>query len=271
MNLWIIRNGEKEGPLTDYEIRARIENGELDADTPAWHEPLDGWKTLGEIHLFDHSLHPQGPAANPTGNPAGDNSAAPIQAHLIRRFWARWLDLYLFSGLWWLAMWAGGRDIGQLLSQPWIMLLHYAPWFAIEAVLVSRFATTPGKWLMRLKVLNLDGSRLSLQASILRAARVLLMGIGFGVQGLCLVCQGFACFSTRSHGRSLWDRAGGHFVDGPPVGQRRIAGYVAALILALWLQTIVLTPYIIETMEKNFPEQAEAMKANPPWHLPKRN
>jgi len=272
MNIWIIRNGEKEGPLTDYEIREKIESGELDASTPAWHETLDAWKTLGDIQLFDHSLHPNATPPEPVRNeaPARDSSDTTPNPHLFRRFWARWLDLYLFSGIWWLAMWAMGRDIGQLLTQPWIVLLHYAPWFAIEAMLISRFATTPGKWLLKLKVLNLDGSRLSLQASMLRAGRVFLMGIGFGLAGLCLLCQAFACFSVNRFGSPLWDRAGGHFLDGPPAGQFRITGYVMALLFAIWLQTIVLTPYIIEEMEQNFPKQAEAMKANPPWHLPKK-
>lgn len=273
MNIWIIRNGEKEGPLTDYEIREKIESGELNASTPAWHETLDAWITLGDIQLFNHSLHPNATPAGPTGKetPARDTDDSSQNPHLLRRFWARWLDLYLFSGIWWLSMWVTGRNIEQLLIQPWIMLLHYAPWFAIEALLISRYATTPGKWLLNLKVLNLDGSQLSLQASIIRSARVLLMGIGFGLTGLCLLCQAFGWFSAKRLGRPLWDRAGGHFLDGPPVSQFRITGYVIALLFSIWLQTIVLTPYIIETMEKNFPKQAELMKDNPPWHLPKRS
>ena len=52
MDIWIIRNGEKAGPIHDYEARRKIEAGELTRDIPAWHEGLDAWRPLGEIPLF---------------------------------------------------------------------------------------------------------------------------------------------------------------------------------------------------------------------------
>lgn len=266
MNIWIIKDGDKAGPFPDYEIRSMIEAGEIDGDTPAWHDRLSDWKTIADLDLFENELKP---APRPTPPPI---PAAPLtNPHLIRRFWARWLDLYLFGGIWWLAMWAAGRDIGMLLTNPWIMLGQYVPWFALEAYLIHRFATTPGKWLLGIRVLNLDGSHLSLPISIRRASRVLFIGIGFGVQPFSLICMLLGYFSTRKLGQSLWDRAGGHFLDCKPLHPARISTYALALFFSIWLQVIVLTPYIIESAGKSMsPEQVEILKNNPPWHLPKR-
>ena len=52
MDIWIILDGEKIGPIHDFEIRRKIEAGELSATTPAWHEGLAAWKPLVEIELF---------------------------------------------------------------------------------------------------------------------------------------------------------------------------------------------------------------------------
>ena len=52
MDIWIIRNGEKTGPFRDFEIRHKIEDGELSPTTPAWHDGLPAWQPLGEIDLF---------------------------------------------------------------------------------------------------------------------------------------------------------------------------------------------------------------------------
>jgi hypothetical protein len=64
MDIWIIRNGEKTGPIHDYEVRHKIEDGQLEPTTPAWHEGLPAWMPLGEIDLFrrEFQLHPQSTA-----------------------------------------------------------------------------------------------------------------------------------------------------------------------------------------------------------------
>ncbi len=56
MDIWIIQNGEKIGPIHDFDVRKMIENGELPAATPAWHEGLTAWKPLVEISLFEREL-----------------------------------------------------------------------------------------------------------------------------------------------------------------------------------------------------------------------
>lgn len=277
MDIWIIQDGEKTGPIHDFEIRRKIENGELPASTPAWHEGLDAWKPLIEIELFQREFDKPEPAANDPGTspqpPRDDVVPPPLpeQPHLVRRFWARWLDLYLFAGIWWIAMWAAGRDIGMILQHQWIILFHYIPWFVLETFLIHRFATTPGKWLLGIRVVNNDSSLLSLAESTRRAARVLFIGIGFGWGILALICQLMSWFTTKRLGRPLWDHAGGHRLETTPLHPVRLVAYVITLFAALQLQMIVVSPYIMETAAKAFPSFKEQFEKSPPWHLPKRH
>ncbi len=263
MDIWIIQDGEKTGPIHDFEVRKKIEAGELPATTPAWHEGLEAWKPLIEIDLFSREFDKPAVAVGTSASSPEPASGRPVppplpdQPHLVRRFWARWLDLYLYAGVWWIAMWAAGRDIGMILNHPWIILLLYVSWFVLEAFLLHRFGTTPGKWLLGLRVANHDGSMLSLAESTRRCARVLFIGIGFGWMPLALICQIIAWVTTKRLGRPLWDHVGGHRLEAIPMEPMRIVTYVFALFTALLLQLIVLFPYALEKSAEDNPEIKE--------------
>lgn len=293
MDIWIIRDGEKIGPLHDFEIRRKISDAELPATTPAWHEGLDAWKPLVEIELFrrEFELLPQNdqpqfeppaprsqPELRPTA-PSPDESQdepvtslpLPVKPLYLRRFWARWFDLSLYSGVWWLAMWAAGQDIDAALRNGWVMFFQYVPWFVLEALLLHHHATTPGKWLLGLRVVNLDASRLDLAASTRRSVRVLFTGIGFGWGLLAVFCQAMSYVVARHLGNTLWDQSGGHRVLSAPVPPKRIASFVLLFFGALQLQLIVISPYLLEEAGKSFPALKKAYEENPPWHLPQRS
>ncbi|MFZ9936908.1 MAG: RDD family protein [Luteolibacter sp.] len=274
MDFWIIENGEKSGPLPDFEVRSRIRAGVLTGETPAWHEGLSDWRPLAEIPLFARDF--ENPDESPTSEPETASELPPplpqrppvSTPHLIRRFWARWFDLYLYSGLWWLGMWAAGRDIGAVLENVWLILLQYLPWFAIEAFLLHRFGTTPGKWLLGIHVRNDDGSPLALGAATRRAMRVLFLGIGLGWGIIALLCQLMAFFTTRRLGKPLWDMAGGHRLETAPLHPAKIAAYLPGLFIALQMQLIVVWPHINQQMKETFPALRERIERHPPWHLP---
>ena len=277
MDIWIIQNGEKVGPIHDFDVRKKIEHGELPATTPAWHDGLAAWKPLVEIDLFAREFErPIEVRDSPSALPAEDDErpvppSLPDTPVLLRRFWARWFDLYLFAGVWWIVLWATGRDIEATLTNPWVMLFQYVPWFVLETLLLHRFATTPGKWLLGLKVVNHNGTRLDLADASRRSARVLFIGLGFGWGPLSLVCQILAFFNAKHLGRPLWDHAGGHRVTAVPLNPLRITGYVLVLFAALQLQMIVVAPYVFDAAGKAFPSLKEQFDRNPPWHLPKNS
>lgn len=274
MDIWIILDGEKKGPLHDFEIRRKIEEGELSGSTPAWHEGLGEWKPLEEIDIFTREFER---AAAPATEPVVFQEERrtppplPVPVHYGRRFWARWLDITLYCSVWWFGMWLSRQNIESALLNPWIMLFRLIPWFIIEILLIHYFATTPGKWLFGLSVRNKDGSKLSLGDSMLRGLRVLFTGIGFGWDLLCVFCQALSFFTAKRLGAPLWDHAGGHQVTAKPLNPISLIAVVFLFAGACYLSFLIIAPQVLKISGNVTPPEFKAMfDEGLPWHLPKR-
>ncbi len=275
MEIWLIINGKRSGPYPDYEIRSRIEHGQMTSEEMVWHEGLPEWTPVGELELFRNSLEQQEqvPEVVPPPLPKAymeRSASAKPSPYLARRFWARWMDLTFYSGLWWLGMYLGGRDISAALDNTSLVFSMFLPWFAIEAWLIHRIGTTPGKWLMGLKVSNEDGSPLVLKQSIWRGLRVLIVGVGFGWLPLALLCQTMSWFTTRHLGKPIWDYMGNHKVEAGLLSPFRIVVLVAVFIGAIMLQNAVLGPHTKEIMAEMFPQHKELYENNNEWFFPVR-
>ncbi len=273
MEIWLILNGKRSGPYPDYEIRGRIEHGQMTSEEMVWHEGLPEWTPVGELELFRNSLEQQAPALVPPPLPKAYmeiNAVAKPESHLARRFWARWTDLTLYSSLWWLGMYYSGRDISAVGVNLWVLMSMFLPWFAIEAWLIHRFGITPGKWLMGLKVSNEDGSLLALKESVWRGLRVMIAGIGFGWGLLAILCQTMSWFTTRRLGKPIWDFLGKHKVEAEPLAPFRVAALVFLFIAAFGLQMAIRIPQEENRMVEQFPESKEAFDRIDKWYFPVR-
>ncbi len=291
MQIWLILDGEKHGPFSDFDVRRDIESGRYDADTPAWHEGLPNWSTLGEIAIFRSEFNEDNPPA-PQPQPADAETppplpdTAPSQApqpapapapeaagnlHLLRRFWARWTDLQLYIAAWWLFLYFTNADVGALFSNPWFLLLQLLPWLPIEAAMIRHYGTTPGKWILGIHVRNDDGSHLDGRQAATRTLRVLVAGIGLGWGVIAPICQAASYWITRRIGRTLWDHLGGHRVGFSPVRGTRYLAVAALIYIALQLQFAVLAPHMVPMYQEQFPALREYFENNPPRHFPPRH
>lgn len=276
MEIWRIVGGKRSGPYPDYEIRGMIEKGGMEANDRVWHEGLDEWTRVDQVGifkgLFEQKPIPVTPPPLPEDAAESGGKAVLVKPkiHLIRRFWARWMDLFVYGSLWWLALYLGGRDLGVASMNPWLMLTMYIPWFVLEAWLIHRFGTTPGKWLMGLAVRNDDGSLLSLKAAIWRSLRVLVTGIGFGWRWLSPLCQTMSWFTARRIGKPVWDYVGGHKVIGSELNPYKLMGLIFGFLAAMSLQFSVLGPHIEAAVVKENPELAQYYKAWHRFYLPRR-
>lgn len=273
MEIWLILNGKRSGPYPDYEIRSRIEHGEMTSEEMVWHEGLPEWTPVGELELFRNTLEKQVPASVPPPLPKAyteETVKEKPKAHLARRFWARWTDLTIYSALWWLGMYLGGRDIGLAIGNLWLLISMFLPWFAVEAWLIHRFGQTPGKWLMGLKVSNEDGSALALKESIWRSLRVMITGIGFGWGLLAILCQAMSWFTTRRLGKPIWDYLGNHKVEAEPLKPLRSAVLVFVFIGAAQLQMAVRGPHEEKILAEQFPQYKDFFERGEKWHFPVR-
>ncbi len=258
MDFWLIRNGEKTGPLPDYEIRSKIESGELGPEDPAWSDGMPNWVPLKTIalfsELFERSIEMGEPGPTDFSPPPPPLPELPDPPAVYRRFWARWFDLFVYGALWWLAMWSSGKDLKALLVSPWLLVLHLVPWFLIETMMIHHFGTTQGKALLGLSVVNADGSRLTYGQSLRRSFRVMFAGIGFGLTLISPICQLMSWFTVRRTGGTLWDRAGGHRVRVGPLRPLKVTALVLGLFIAVEIEANLLAPTMEEIMVKDFPE-----------------
>jgi len=291
MEVWLIQNGNKFGPIHDYVIRERITTGDLGADDFVWHEGLAGWTRLGEIELFCGDLErvedrlveidtfKDKSKDVDAGASVGEEDSTLKQEnrpalndkkprHLVRRFWARWLDLMAYTAVWWLLMYWLGRDIGAAIRNPWIQLSIYIPWFMVEAWMIQKFGTTPGKWLLGLKVRNDDHSLLTLKAAIWRSIRVMITGVGFGWGLLAVLCQAMSWFTTKRIGRPVWDFLGGHQVIVKPLNGFKVAAVVVLFLISLQLQMAVRGPHEQEIILESYPSWEKFFKDGNPWYFP---
>ena len=278
MEIWLIRNGKRSGPYPDYEIRNRIEHGEMAPEEKVWHEGLAEWTPAGEVELFRKHFGERKPTATPPALPQEYLEQVLKQAagmkprlHLGRRFWARWMDLTAYSALWWLGMYFSGRDIEAAIANLWILLTMYLPWFAFEAWLIQRFGTTPGKWLMGLRVVNDDGSKLDFKPAVWRSLRVMVTGIGFGWLLLAVLCQAMSWFTARRLGKPIWDHIGGHKVVARDIGVFPIIATTFAFAFSFLIQFGVLGRYATKPgMEDMTPEQRVIMQQWEKLYFPER-
>jgi uncharacterized RDD family membrane protein YckC len=269
MEVWLIQDGERAGPFPSFEIERRIREGDISPDQPAWVEGMGkAWKPLGEIRQFRKVFEAfvdgpveSAPLAGAVAAPAVEPPALPAQAvttaELMRRFWARWFDLHLFGLCWWAAMRWAGHDLVDLMSDMWVLVWQMLPWFAIEAMLIHLWGTTPGKALLGIRVAQANGKPPSIGASVWRSFRVWAMGLGLGMPLVVIFCQGLSFWISRRIGRPLWDTAGDHRVRAGRVSPVRVAVFVGLFMVMIGLRGWVLMPAV----EELYGEQLESIRS----------
>ncbi len=121
------------------------------------------------------------------------------------RYAARLLDMAVFS---FLALGTAGlfglhlRPDQAFLLEIFLLAL-YVP---VEALVMSKFGTTPGKALLRIRVVREDGRPLDLSTAMNRAVMVWWRGWGIGVPLVSFVALIVAFSKLMSTGQSTWDR-----------------------------------------------------------------
>ncbi len=215
MEFWIIKDGEKEGPLLDFDLRSRIRAGEVTAEQKVWCSALDEWTPLGEVGLFTNEFE----ITKVTEENVDDylsqvdreieepvvQSGLPSEIHLWRRFAARWFDYLVFLALLFSVIAITGIDLAGLqrnLFFPFVMIL---PWLFVETTLLHFWGTTPGKWLTGLQVRDAEGRKLSAGASFTRTMRVMILGMGFAQPLFREVCHLISLWLAVKKKIVMWD------------------------------------------------------------------
>jgi uncharacterized RDD family membrane protein YckC len=143
-----------------------------------------------------------------------DPSIAPLRTYLLQsgppwlRWGARMVDMWLLV----LLLGALPINVDSFVSFDVTALQRMLPGFLlilIEALLLSRVAATPGKWLFGITVVQKNGGRLAVSESFRRSFSVYFLGLGAGV---LTPIAAWSLWRIASKGETAWDHSVGTVV-----------------------------------------------------------
>jgi uncharacterized RDD family membrane protein YckC len=156
--------------------------------------------------------------------------------------------------LWWVLVWTLALASGHLtlwdliLAPPFFVIGAALLWIPVEAGLLAKLGTTPGKWMLGIAITDDLGLRLSYQAALKRSALVQLTGSAIGLSlymlpGLISVYANLTLIPMiqamlgwvmyQRTGSTLWEQAANSRIQHTPV---RAFGIVCSVVtLVLWI------------------------------------
>jgi hypothetical protein len=156
------------------------------------------------------------------------------------RLQARFFDYSLFFAIL--------QILTRSVHWPWIeryVLLEFLAWVPFEAVLLTIFGTTPGKWLLGIKLKKSTiRQRIDIRTAFKRAFLVWFRGVGLGVWYITFFCM-LAAFRRLQVWRiTSWDRDAHTFVTYHPVAKWRVyfvslTVFVGMLFYSFWKKNLV--------------------------------
>ena len=230
MEIYIRRDESPDGPYSIEQVQDLLAQGMIRLDEWAQVKGESRWQPLHEIPAVHFKPAPIVHPAFEIPDEAPDAITDGPQARPWIRYWARTLDLLVFG--------IGGGAIFAIIAPEALeapvadRLLGFAVpilWIPIEAAFLSSFGATAGKALLRIKVVNPDGSKLSYPQSLKRSINVWLRGLGIGIPMVSVVSMILAYKSLTDTGKTSWDRIGSYRVRHRQIGAVR--GAIAVIIL----------------------------------------
>lgn len=135
-----------------------------------------------------------------------------------RRYFAKTIDLAIFSNVTGIAF---GILVGltrpDLLEGSWIALIAFsvvAVVFAspLEALCLSHYKTSFGKFLMATKVVGGDGGKISFSKAFKRTIKSYAVGLAFAIPFVSLLTMGASFSKLENDGVTWWDETENTYV-----------------------------------------------------------
>ena len=248
--------GGQKGPLTQFQVISGIRDGSLKGDELAWTKGFSEWVPLKQIEDFA-GYWPVTPEVIEQAQAA--RQIARIELDKPRpwlRFAARMVDYLWFTTTLWMLM-------GAMLPQAalaWVVKMYFkgAPfdplflllYVPLEAWLLSRRGTTPGKALLCMQVRTSDGGLPTYRQALARALHVYVRGVAMGLFLISILTMNYARVRLMRRKITSWDESLGLRVEhGEPEGWRILLLLIMAFFMVLGAAlAFSTTPEMIEAM-----------------------
>src|SRR5690349_7093693 len=231
MRIYVQSESGTDGPYSLEQVQYLLDHGALTSDRTAWVEGTPDWIPLSQVKgLYVRSASEVGSGLIREGD----------QTRPWVRYWARAIDMILVWTIVFIPFGivfreaAQNRFVDQLLQFVVLSL-----WIPFEALLLSTVGYTPGKALLRVKVSNRDGSKLSFDQAVSRSGGVWWKGHGTGlIPFVTLITYVMAFQRLTNKGITAWDQSGDFLVSHRKVGMVRVFAAIAILAFFVGLNVI---------------------------------
>ena len=266
MKVWLLINEEKSGPFETFDIRDRIDSGELTQETLCWYQGAASWVPLGDVAQFEtmfdlaeevSELITPPPIPESVKNQtekikkaiAEELSKAP-PLYAVRRFFARIHDYLLYMVLIFVVFQDKVIEMAQGDSVLPLLAVGFA-YVLLDAIMIHVWKASPGKFLLGLRTTDALGHAIPLKFSVLRSLRVWILGLGMGIVEIWPFSLAISWFLSRRFGYFLWDTPNRYRVVARPFSGIHVLVYVASIFAMSFLLNVSLPEDMIEEMKKD--------------------
>ena len=270
MQIYWIHKGQRCGPVSVPDILAKIQLGELSPDSLGWHSGCTEWLPLRDLPALADFLNtpsPEEPEEAPAAAP--DQPTPPDDQFQLKvmlpgpgiRFLARLADLALYA--------TAVLTVMYVLQVPYNRYfqpgtpLFWLPMIFIEAFMLIRWRTTPGKRWLGIGFQSIRGS-LTYGAALMRSMLVFILGIGCMNPIFALVTMALSYIGVSRRGVTLWDlRSGTLPMVGKSPSQGKIIFVIIFLFISVQLCSLYLQPWLpdmLQELQENSPEAAHMLE-----------
>lgn len=240
---WFYLDGDvRRGPFSFHQIKEAFQAGTLTLDTRVWREGMDTPQPIGQVAEMATILKPDPVPVEEV------RSARPTRAAPWSRFVARHIDLMLYQ-LPLVLVFYVSADAAAFLEDITFGLINRAPGgmlifvgllqlsvllllgLIIDALVIAWFGTTLGKWIFRLSVRGMDGSKVPLSGLIQRSFGIWIHGYALMVPLLNLWFLWRSYCRAAESQRCRWDEPRLLIVEQQPIGRGRWSVGLAVLIV----------------------------------------
>lgn len=280
MDIYWIQDNQRRGPATVPDVIALVQMGELSPETRGWHEGCTDWRPLRELPALADFLGKAESSAKemaalpPLPPPTAQNTLdininQPNNRKLNpgeiclpppwARLAARLVDSSLYAAIAMALLSLTGLSFSDMLFP-----LFWLPMVLLEAFILSRSGTTPGKRLMGIAMSTIgSGQPLTFRRALIRSFSVNIMGMGCYLFPICAITIGMSYFLLYRRGITIWDA---QCLTLPVQIRKTGIGYYLAAVFIMYAMAQVAAfsmlrmPGTIDAVEQISPDTASQLR-----------
>lgn len=154
------------------------------------------------------------------------------------RYWARVFDTYLFCIFGGVILAFIAPQFLEKQNDLALGMMFLFAWVFVEALLLSSFQTTPGKWLFKVKISLTSGEPINFSQALERSFKVWWRGLGTGFPIASMITTIIAYVRLTRNGITSWDKDDGFSVTHENIGVPRVLAAIAFFVVFLMIAAI---------------------------------